>query len=157
VDRLVSEKRRRYREEELRNVRVFPGVREFVAIAAAECPLAISSGAARQEIEALLDYIGIRHHFSAIVGAEDVKNGKPEPDAYVEAVSRLSARTRRLEPSGIVAVEDTPGGITAARRAGLRVAAVLNTFPAWDLKEADTILAGGLNPASLAQLRQLAR
>ena len=153
VQRLSNEKRRRYMSEALPRVRVFPGACEFVAAAATEYPLAVASGAARPEIEAVLSHLGIQSHFRHIIGADDVARGKPEPDVYIEAVRQLAETAPGLEARDVLAIEDTPGGIISARAAGLRVAAVLNTFPASQLGEANIILSKGLNARALDQIR----
>jgi HAD superfamily hydrolase (TIGR01509 family) len=155
VERLVQEKRRRYLTEVLRDLRVCPGVREFIPAAAAAYPLAVVSGAARAEIEAILEHIGLRSYISVLVGAEDVTDGKPAPDPYIEAVRRLRSRVPGLRPSEVLAVEDTPGGIQAARQAGLRTAAVLTTFPAEALRDADLILWEGFERFPWVQVHLL--
>ncbi|HEU4391111.1 MAG TPA: HAD family phosphatase [Blastocatellia bacterium] len=157
VERLCNEKRRRYINDALSRVQVFPGACDFVRAAARQYPLAIASAAARPEIEAVLRHIGIRAHFNQIVAAEDVARGKPEPDVYIEAVRRLALTAPGIVASEVLAVEDTPGGIASARAAGLRVAAVLNTFPANDVAAADIILEYGLKAEALDQIHQLLR
>jgi HAD superfamily hydrolase (TIGR01509 family) len=154
VRRLCEEKRRRYITDALPRVRVFPGARDFVVAAAREYPLAIASGAARQEIEAVLRHLGIDTHFKHIVAAEDVNRGKPEPDVYIEAMRRLAETTSGLEPGHVLAIEDTPGGIASARAAGLRIAAVPNTFPVNRLGEADVMLSSGLNEAAVVEIKE---
>ena len=63
-----------------------------------------------------------------LVGAEDVRAGKPDPEGYLKAAALLSAL-----PAACVVLEDTPAGILAARAAGMRVLAVGTTFPPADL------------------------
>ncbi|MCS7311365.1 MAG: HAD family phosphatase [Acidobacteria bacterium] len=155
VERLVQEKQRRYLEAALRNLRVCPGVPAFIPAVAAAYPLAVVSGAARAEIEAILGHIGLRSYFRVIVGAEDVAHGKPAPDAYVEAVRRLRTWVPDLRPAEVLAIEDTPGGLLAARQAGLRTAAVLTTFPAEALRDADLILWDGLERFPWVQVHLL--
>lgn len=140
VDRLVAEKRRRYITEALSEIRIFPGVHDFISSAAASYRLAIASAAARQEIEAVLNHLGLSAYISCVVAAEDVKNGKPAPDVYLEAIRRLQAMVGDLGPSNAIAIEDTPGGVSSARAAGLRVAAVLNSFQQDALGGADIVL-----------------
>jgi sugar-phosphatase len=70
-----------------------------------------------------------------LVTAEDVRSGKPSPDGYLLAASRLG-----IPASECVVVEDTPPGIGAGRAAGARVIAVSTTFPEEDLRRADIVL-----------------
>jgi HAD superfamily hydrolase (TIGR01509 family) len=142
ISRLVSEKQRRYMTEAVSEIRVFPGVHEFIVSAAGVCPLAIASAAARHEIEAVLSHLGLSAYISHVVAAEDVARGKPAPDVYLAAIQRLRTTVSGIEPSQTIAIEDTPGGVASARGAGLRVAAVLNSVSEEALSEADIVLEG---------------
>lgn len=87
-------------------------------------PLAICSGALRDEIEVVLDRLGIASLFATIVSADEVVRSKPDPEGYALAASRLG-----VAPSSCVAIEDTPTGCKAALAAGLRVIAVGHSLP----------------------------
>ena len=76
---------------------------------------AIASSAPRLNVEAVLDALRLQGWFQAAVAAEDVQAGKPDPQVFLVAASRLGA-----EPQGCVVVEDARAGIEAARRAGIR-------------------------------------
>jgi len=67
-----------------------------------------------------------------IVAAEDVRRSKPDPGPYRTALRRLGLHG----PSGCVAIEDSPGGIAAARAAGLAVLGVATSMPAGRLRRA---------------------
>ena len=69
---------------------------------------------------------------SVLVTAEDVKRGKPNPEAYLLAAAKLDVRPERC-----VVVEDAPAGVSAAREAGMRVIAVATTHSQIELGEAD--------------------
>ncbi len=69
-----------------------------------------------------------------LVSAEDVGEGKPEPEGYLSAAGLLG-----VVPEGCVVVEDTPAGIQAARKAGMAVIAVATTHPVSELSDADTV------------------
>lgn len=93
--------------------------------------LVIVSGSARAEILAALRPARLRPAFRFIIAAEDVKRGKPHPEGYRRALARL-----RLPAARALAVEDSPGGIRAARGAGLRVLGVATSYPAAALRRA---------------------
>jgi len=76
------------------------------------------------------------------VTAGDVERGKPDPEGYLLAASRLG-----VAPADCVVVEDSPPGVAAGRAAGMRVIAVLTTYPAAALTGADARL------GALADLR----
>jgi len=69
---------------------------------------------------------------SVLITADDVKRGKPNPEAYLLAAARLDVR-----PETCVVIEDAPAGIRAARAAGMRVIAVATTHSQAELGEAD--------------------
>jgi HAD superfamily hydrolase (TIGR01509 family) len=127
VRRLVARKRRLFRML-LRDHRVCvgPGASRLVRSLARDATLAVVSSAARVEIEAPLRQAGLRRCFRVIVAAEDVRRSKPHPEPYRTALSRLGLR----RPDGCVAIEDSPGGIAAARAAGLPVLGVATSMPA---------------------------
>jgi len=77
-------------------------------------PLAVASGGTRTIIEQVLDHLGIRHLFKAIVTSEDVVNQKPAPDIFLEAARRIG-----VPPQFCRAYEDTDLGMLAIRAAGM--------------------------------------
>jgi beta-phosphoglucomutase family hydrolase len=76
---------------------------------------AIASAAPRANIDAVLEALSVTHVFQGIVSAEDVHRGKPDPEVYVLAASRVGVPTERC-----IVVEDASAGIEGARRAGMR-------------------------------------
>lgn len=76
---------------------------------------AIASSAPRRNVEVVLEALGFTAYFGTVVSAEDVHNGKPDPEVFLVAASRLG-----VPPSRSIVVEDAAAGIEAARRAGMR-------------------------------------
>ncbi|MGH7858894.1 MAG: HAD family hydrolase, partial [Candidatus Binatia bacterium] len=70
-------------------VRLFPGFREFVGEAAGAGPLAIVTGAVVSQVKAALRGCGLESCFAVLVGAEDVRRGKPDPEGYLLGYARL--------------------------------------------------------------------
>ncbi|MCE3221873.1 MAG: putative Beta-phosphoglucomutase [Nitrospira sp.] len=120
---------------------IFPGVRELVREAAERYPLAIASGALRNEIELILEESGLRKAFRHITSAEDVISGKPAPDPFLHAMAGLngSLESLALTPGDCLVIEDSLPGIRGARAAGMKVLAVANTHAMQDLHEADSL------------------
>jgi sugar-phosphatase len=108
-----------------------------VRYAADRVPLAIVSGAARAEIEPVLEAAGIADLFAAIVPAEDIERGKPEPDGYLRALTLLDGD---LAARDVLVFEDTEAGVAAAKGAGMRCFAVLGTLAPERLAQADEIV-----------------
>jgi beta-phosphoglucomutase-like phosphatase (HAD superfamily) len=92
-------------------------VRRVVAVARenyGKLPLAVASGGTRKIIEQVLEHLGIRNLFAAIVTSEDVANQKPAPDIFLEAARRIG-----VPPQFCRAYEDTELGLEAIRAAGM--------------------------------------
>ena len=141
INTLIQEKTRYYTEYIQKNLVIFPGVVEFVDAASQHYPLAIASGALRHEIEVILDIAGIRKAFRTIVSAEDVSEGKPDPEGFLKALTRLRELTSLpISAENCLVIEDSIAGLVAARRAGMRCLAVTNTYPRERLAEADRVI-----------------
>jgi beta-phosphoglucomutase-like phosphatase (HAD superfamily) len=133
VRRLVARKRRLFRARLRRDgIGVGAGGARLVRALARDAALAVVSSAARVEIEAPLRRALLRRCFRVIVAAEDVRRSKPDPDPYRTALRRLGLRG----PAGCVAIEDSTGGIAAARAAGLPVLGVATSMPPRVLRRA---------------------
>ncbi len=150
VERIVARKAAAF-EALIPSVPFFPGARELVRALAREVPVGIASGALRAEIEAILGPGGLLDAFSAIVGAEDVRQGKPHPEPYLTAMARLDGG---LRPGDCLVFEDSMPGVAAARAAGMKVVAVTNSYPAARLMAADRVVESlaGLDPSALRGL-----
>ena len=140
---LIERKAAYYREEIKSKIRVFPGIQTLVPTLAKKLPLAIASGALRHEIEIILSSIGLLANFRAIVSAEDVTRGKPEPGIFLKALAQLNAvlsSDHPISPAECLVIEDSKEGIRGARHAGMKCLAVTNSHPAELLDEADSII-----------------
>jgi HAD superfamily hydrolase (TIGR01509 family) len=100
-------------------VRFLEGAPGMVAAVAAIAPVGLATSAPRRIVETVMDTMGMRPYFSAAVSTEEVPRGKPYPDVYREAISRLG-----LDAARSYAVEDSSNGIRAAAAAGLAVIGV---------------------------------
>ena len=138
IDRLVARKAVMMLDHLKATPVVYPGIVEFVKSAASRYRLAVVSGALRQEIEFILQTAGMRTGFEHLTSAEDVRNGKPDPEGYLHALRSLNRNAPVLAPECLV-IEDTLFGIKAAHAAGMRCLAVSTTFPADQLAGADAI------------------
>jgi len=98
---------------------------------------AVVSSAPRQNVETLLDALGISDGFDALVAEEDAERGKPDPQGYLVAAERLGER-----PEDCVVIEDAPGGVEAAKRAGMRCIGLAAGREPDALACADVVVAG---------------
>jgi beta-phosphoglucomutase len=76
---------------------------------------AVASSAPRKNIEVVLEVLGMAAFFDALVSAEDVTAGKPDPQVFQKGAERLG-----MPASRCIVVEDAVPGVEAARRAGMR-------------------------------------
>jgi HAD superfamily hydrolase (TIGR01509 family) len=121
-----------------RKFSALPGVEQFVRTLWRRCPLAICSGALREEIEAMLEGISLRDCFPIIVAAEDVTIGKPDPMGYQLTAKLVSERIgRALSPADCLIVEDAPTVIHSVRSVGFPVLGVATSYPLEKLAEAN--------------------
>ena len=97
-------------------VLLLPGVLEWVNRLKGRAWLqAVASSAPRANVDTVLQAIGFADLFQGIVAAEDVRRGKPDPEVFLLAASRLG-----LPPECCIVVEDAAAGLESARRAGMR-------------------------------------
>jgi beta-phosphoglucomutase len=83
-------------------------------------PVALASGALREEVDAVLAKAGLSDVFAAIVTIDDVAHGKPDPASFELALERMVEATGvHLTPEDVVVVEDSDPGVAAARAAGM--------------------------------------
>ena len=106
----------------IRSSKPFEGVPEMID--ELECAKAVVSGSSRTDVEAIIKEGFGGEKFSAIVSADDVKNGKPDPSALLAALSMME-----IGPSDAVVVENAPLGVQAAENAGIECFIVLNNTP----------------------------
>lgn len=144
LEQLVAEKAIVFQEVIKIGVTPYPGVIDLIRqLHHQKTPLAICSGALRSDILPILGQFDITSCFSRIVTADDVPHSKPDPTCYRIAAEQLMAAfpDELTSKDLIIAIEDTPAGISSAKGAGLKVIAVSNSYPRDRLKSADSIVA----------------
>jgi beta-phosphoglucomutase len=155
VSRLGDRKEVLYRAAvEQGGVDFLPGVRALVeALHAAGSRQAIASSAPRANLELILRLTGATALFAALVSAEDVRRGKPDPEVFQTAASRLSAAATTC-----VVMEDAVAGVQAAKAAGMACVAVtfVGHHPAEKLHAAGAdVVVPTLEAVTVAEVRRL--
>jgi len=153
---LIERKAIYYRTLIDHDVAIFPGVEKLVATLARSFPLAIASGALRHEIDLILQKSGLHAFFLVIASAEDVHEGKPDPEIFLRALELLNQQQKNsaILSAQCLVIEDSKEGIRAAKRAGMKCLAVTNSYPQSELTQADAVVAG-LNEVDVAFLNRL--
>ena len=124
IQRIGDAKEAEYRRLALEEgLAALPGAAEWVARLHGDgWRQAIASSAPRANVDVMLGVLGLERYFDAIVSAEDVTAGKPDPQVFLKAADRLG-----VAPALCIVVEDATAGIDAARRAGMRTIGVSRT------------------------------
>ena len=130
----------------------FPGTHDLLSAVGAdgEWKRGVATTSAHDRFSATLEAVKIPFSwFDTIVTGDMVSQAKPEPEIYHKAARQLG-----LAEAACVAIEDTPAGLKAAKRAGMKCIAVTNTFDAEDLYQADVVV-HSLEDVDVAMLRVL--
>lgn len=99
-----------------RGIAPLPGVLHWLSVLQdAGWKQAVASAAPRANVDAIAEAMNITHFFDALTSAEDVTRGKPDPQVYLVAASRVGA-----SPAQSIVIEDAPAGVEGAKRAGMK-------------------------------------
>lgn len=143
VDALVAAKRQAYLRSLRAGIAPVPGVADFIRAGSKDYLVAIASGAWREEVDAIVDHLGVRDCIRAFVTKEDCPVGKPDPAPFRKALERLNASSPAPDPPltgrDCLVFEDTPYGITAARSLGIRSVGITTSFTGDRLRDADLV------------------
>ncbi|RKH44673.1 HAD family hydrolase [Corallococcus sicarius] len=152
LDALAEEKESHYRAIYRPYLALHRGAGAFLdRLRDARLPMAVATAAPQGNRELVLDGLGLRPLFAVVVGAEQVKRGKPAPDIFLAAAQAL-----KVPPEACVAFEDAINGVLSARAAGMVTVGITTTTTAEKLKQAGAHFTAAdfdtLPPALLARL-----
>ena len=121
IRRIGDEKEAEYRRlVETHGLAPLTGAREWlVALRQAGWKQAIASSAPGENVVTMLRVLGLGSHLDAIVSAEDVTIGKPDPQVFLKAAERLA-----IPPARCIVVEDAAAGVEGGRRGGMKTIGV---------------------------------
>ena len=149
-ERLLRAKIDRYKRAVLEEPTVPAAAVAFVRAVAERVPVAIGSGAVREEIVHVLAQHGLQDLFEVLVTIDDVARGKPDPETYLRCLAALRKRHPGLRPGECVVFEDSRFGIAAAHAAGMRCVAVHTSGDPAGLAAADLVVQGLTRELALA-------
>jgi beta-phosphoglucomutase family hydrolase len=134
---LNREKEAIYREMYEPHRRELEGFSRFLERARAQgVRLAVATSGPPENITFVLDGLDLRRQFEVVVGAVDVRRGKPHPDVFLKAAEKLG-----VAPADCVVFEDAPLGVEAARNAGMPTVVLTTTLPADAFTGYDNVIA----------------
>lgn len=106
----------RFFRESFGKVRLMPGVSQFLeTLASLGLKAAIATSATARRTLGTLEHLSLQRHFAVIVTGDDVTAGKPDPGVY-----KLAAERMNMSPETLLALEDSPCGVQAAKSAGMK-------------------------------------
>jgi HAD superfamily hydrolase (TIGR01509 family) len=116
---------------------VLPGVVDHLDAARERgLGLGVASSSTAEWVRGHLARLGILERFDCVRCRDDVAHAKPEPDLYFAVLECLGVAAGEA-----IAIEDSPNGVTAAKRAGMRCVAIPNSITErLDLSQADVVL-----------------
>jgi len=137
MDRLSVEKEKKYQELYKLQLKGLPGLETFLEKAKQKnIKMGIGSAAILFNIDFAVDGLNIRHYFDSIVGAENVKDSKPDPETYLKGAKELN-----LDPSDCIVFEDAPKGVEAALNAGMKAVVLTTMHTAEEFSQYPNIIA----------------
>jgi beta-phosphoglucomutase len=118
--------------EEAMNIEPISGVMDLLQeLTSQGIAIAVASCGSHSRVRYILDQLKIRDRFEAIVTADDIKHGKPDPEVFCKAADVLG-----VEREDLLVCEDAVSGVKAAKAAGIRCLAVAEPYRASELLEA---------------------
>ena len=151
--RLIEELEEKFRRAFRSHARPLPGLEPLVVEGhRAGIPMAVASSAMAKNVEFVVEALGFRRYFKALVNGDEVSKPKPDPEIYLKAARLLGAK-----PQSSVAFEDSFVGIEAAKRAGMKCVGIASSFPASELRsrtQADLVV-GSFTELNLRRLEEL--
>lgn len=131
-DALIAEKEEAYFDLARGALQTFPGLIELLdALAQSGVPVAVASSGRPHKIRFSLEQVGLYERFATVCSASEVALGKPAPDLFIYAATRLGIAEERC-----IVIEDSQAGIQAARAAGMYAIGFCSSLPSERLLEA---------------------
>lgn len=139
VENLIQQKKQIFEKLAKTEGKIIEGVRDFLKMLKENSiSIAICSGALLSEIELILEQGKLRSFFEIIVSAEQVKQGKPNPEGFILTLKKLNENLdKQITPNQCIVIEDSHWGLEAAEAAGMHTIAITNSYDADQLTTAE--------------------
>jgi beta-phosphoglucomutase len=112
-----------------------PGAIELVSSVAEKFPIGLATGSRRSDVEAAFSTLAggkLNGLFQSIVTSDDVAKPKPDPATYAKAVDGLG-----IPPQNCLAIDDSPNGVSSAKKAGMKVLGITAIHDSLSLRDAE--------------------
>jgi len=126
----------RYVRTMSRDVKALPGVYDLLAEVSKSLKVGLATNSRHREVEIIFDKLDFHGYFHLKLARDHVKKGKPDPEIYLKAADTFGVR-----PFECVVFEDSIIGLLAAKTAGMKRIAIVNTYSREELdKEANLVI-----------------
>lgn len=122
INDVITKKSLRYQRLIKGNMKIYPGIVEFIKSQSSKYTLALTSSSTHAEVTGVVNLLKIKDFFKVIVTANDVKHGKPDPEPYLLTASELN-----VTPEECLVLEDSENGVLSAIAAGMVCVGITNT------------------------------
>jgi len=136
IEEFIKEKRSIYQALLGKELKLIDGIRDLLDwLSDKKWPLALATSTNKKSMDYIMKKFDLGRYFISKLSKEDVSNHKPAPDVYLK-----SAEILKVQPNTCLMFEDTPTGIEAAKRAGMKCIAITTTYTKEYLSQADLII-----------------
>jgi beta-phosphoglucomutase family hydrolase len=136
IQMLSNQKEECYRKIYRPNLKPAKGLLDFLQkVKAMDIPMAVATAAGSENIRFILGGLNIATFFEAVVGAEDIQKGKPDPEIFFKSAQEL-----HVNPSACIVFEDSPNGVEAARRAGMKAVLITTSHQPEELGDQPALI-----------------
>ncbi|OFZ46632.1 MAG: hypothetical protein A3D92_07975 [Bacteroidetes bacterium RIFCSPHIGHO2_02_FULL_44_7] len=144
VETLSIEKEALYRELFLPHMKPTPGLIDYLEnLKSKGIPMSIASNAPKENVDFVVEKLGLDRYFSHVLHVSSVSNPKPAPDMFLKCAELMG-----VDPHHTVVFEDAPSGIRAAKQAGMLPVALLTTHEQHEFPEPHIFITDFTHPSS---------
>ena len=140
----------RYVRTMSRDVRALPGVYDLLGEVSKNLKVGLATNSRHREVEIIFDKLGFHEYFHLKLARDHVKKGKPDPEIYLKA-----ADTFGVHPLECVVFEDSIIGLKAAKNAGMKRIAIVNTYSREELADEADLVIDGYRDIDLSKILKL--
>lgn len=135
-DTISIDKEKQYQQEYRPHLKLINGLDKLLTEAKENnIKMAIGSAAIRFNIDFVLDGLDIASYFDAIVSADDVSTSKPDPETFIKCAQKMG-----VNPADCIVFEDSPKGVEAAQRAGMKAVVITTMSEAEEFSQFDNVI-----------------
>ena len=140
----------RYVRTMSRDVKALPGIYDLLAEVNKNLKVGLATNSRRREVDIIFDKLGFHEYFHLKLARDHVKKGKPDPEIYLKA-----ADTFRVKPLECVVFEDSIIGLMAAKAAGMKSVAIVNTYSREELSNKADLIIDSYKDIDLSKILKL--